>query len=167
MWRVLEEALPGGLVERLRRLEKRKGIPLFEYDAHAERFEPAVTELSEKDLDALLLACDALNDRRGEVGAGAVPEVEHEGRSKVTLQFVFEPEEAGVFERFQRLIEKHIAPADDFFVEESPSLSGLGLQITVAYSNDHDYRQKRDYVQWLLELAKRTHDGTPYQGSRA
>lgn len=139
---------------------------LFVYDGHQRCFEPAERSFQIADLEAVLRASEVLTAHRDKLDTTRFRPVTSQKREKHEVQYRFGPGETQLYEVFKTTLEREMARSDAVTVEEGAGLDGPILTITISSTTENEYRQTKDYLQWLYDLAKRSISRRPYEGHR-
>lgn len=169
----LEEKLPFRMYQRLAEASAGWSIPLFAVDPETGRYECVPpTDMLDDDspdvelLDALCTACDLLSESAVDFDDVSAQIEAEDQPGQFLLTYRFEPEEEDVFRRFQSLVQENLA-ADAGISGDFQKLPwGFRAEISLSYANDFEYNQKKDSVEWMLDLARMRAADRPFGGQR-
>jgi hypothetical protein len=145
-----------------------KGLPI-EYDRDYMRFEPGLDTLDPETtdpevFDSVLTACDILTQYAADLDLSSIAHTGKADAGQADLVFSFDSDDPQL-EAFYALLRPFISDKD-FVIDLHRNAGTVELVITVRFSGEHDYQQKKDQVYLLRDIATRRVKEQPYQGTR-
>ena len=130
---------------------------LFLYDPVDKRVEPAEIDFTPEDLESVMRAADLLTSHADQLisapgpRAGAAP-------GEVPVSVFLRPGRPGALRSLHGALDRASARMDGVFVEENAGLDGPIVTVTIAAATENEYRQTKEHIEWLYEVAK-VHNG--------
>ena len=139
---------------------------LFLYDPVDKRVEPAEIDFTPEDLESVMRAADLLTSHADQLDLARLGHVPVPRREKFQFQYFFGPADRALYEAFMAALDRASARMDGVFVEENAGLDGPIVTVTIAAATENEYRQTKEHIEWLYEVAKKSITGEPYKGDR-
>lgn len=171
VYHYLKEKMPPHLFAYLTEASANWSLPLFYVDPETDLFECILhPELSEE-AEALFLdaACAASELLSGaDLSFRDDPAIKRDQHSsgEIAFTFHFEPDEEAVYERFRRLLTENVTSSAGIEAEFQKYAWGYSAHIAVHFASDFDYQRKKDSIEWMLQVAKKQVDNSPFFGNR-
>jgi len=168
--RFLKDRLPPHMYERLSGASAGFTRPLFAKDPQSGRFEFILDgDTADGDdllVDAACTACDLLSESGLEFPHDRLVAADGDEKGEISLEFLFGEGEAPAYELFRKLL-LDAGRRDTGLKARAEKLpGGYRVAVSIRYVSDFDYQRKKDSIDWMLHLARKKANDSPFSGRR-
>ncbi len=166
----LRERLSTSMYDRLKVASEDFTLPLFRRDPETGAYECVLDDESTDDdellIDAACTACELLAASRLEFVGDRSLTPDGDEKGEIRLEYRFDLDEEAVYDQFRRMLITPDQQSAGIRATTLKRLDGFLISVTMQYENDFDYQRKKDSLDWMLHLARKKANNSPFSGRK-